>query len=340
MRGCREKTLYLLALHEKLTPTLPYGREFQVRTYFSDREQGMAPPTLTELTPNIWKGIVAEIRTRVDDGSFGARYPLICPDGNEYCGTNEQSFWDAMVAEIPDLTEGQLVLLEDDPPSLLVVMDMIEFCWNSVGKPERLDFHKFQRHHHLRFDEEAGKNEFRENINLMFQRNQIAYELTAEGKIERLLQPEVSEIVHARYRTSDSELNRMLETACIKFVSPDERMRREALESLWDAWERIKTIRGKDKKSGISDLLDEVAGSISPRFREILKSEARVLTDIGNTCQIRHSEKNQERLSSSEHVDYLGYRMFAIIHLLVRQIGVVEAQQPEESISPEDDIPF
>lgn len=311
-----------------------------MRTYFSDREQGMAPPTLTELTPNIWKGIVAEIRTRVDDGSFGARYPSICPDGNEYCGTNEQSFWDSMVAEIPELTEGQLVLLEDDPPSLLVVMDMIEFCWNSVGKPERLDFHKFHRHHHLRFDEKAGKKEFRENINLIFQRNQIAYELTAEGKIERLLQPEVSEIVHARYRTSDSELDDMLETACRKFVSPDERERREALEHLWDAWERIKTIQNPDKKSGISDLIQQATDSNSPRFRDILESEARELTNIGNCCRIRHSETNQERLSSSEHVDYLGCRMFSLIHLLVRSIGVVEAKEPEKPIIPEDDIPF
>ncbi len=132
----------------------------------------------------------------------------------------------------------------------------------------------------------------------------------------------------------------MLETACRKFVSPDESMRHEALERLWDAWERIKTIRDTDKKAGISALLDQAAGLNSPRFREILESEAKELTDIGNSCRIRHSETNQESLSSSEHVDYLGYNMFAIIHLLVRQIGVVETKQPEESISPEDDIPF
>ena len=311
-----------------------------MRTYFSELEEGLAPPTLTGLTPNVWRGIVAEIRTRVGDGSFGARYPAICPDGNEYCGTHEQSFWDAMVSEIPDMPEGDLILLEDEPPPLLVVMDMIEFCWNAVGKPERQDYHSFWKHYHLRFDKEVGKHEFHETINRIFQRNQLAFELTAEGKIERLLHPEVSEIVNARYRTSDAELNGMLETACIKFVSPDERTRREALESLWDSWERIKTLRDKDKKKGISDLIDQAAGPNNPRFRKILESEAKELTDIGNSCRIRHSETNQESLSSSEHVDYLGYRMFAIIRLLVRQIGVVETKQLGESISPEDDIPF
>ena len=309
-------------------------------TYFSDREQGLSQPTLTELTSNAWKGIAAEIRKRVSDGSFGARYPQICPDGNFPCGTEERDFWDAIAGEIPDMSQGNLILFEDEPPPLLVVMDMIEFCWNAVGKPERLKPHEFYSHYHLRFDEEAGKNEFRENINLIFQRNKLAFKLTAEGRIERRPQPEISEIVHARYRTNDAELNDILESACRKFVSPDERERREALESLWDAWERIKTLDGKDKKSGISDLLDEVAGPISPQFREILESEATELTRIGNKSQIRHSETNQERLNSCEHVDYLGYRMFAIIHLLVRQIGVVETKQSEESNLSEDDIPF
>lgn len=311
-----------------------------MRTYFSDREQGLAQPTLTELTSTAWRGIAAAIRTRVNDGSFGIHYPAMCPDGHGPFGTDERSFWDAMAGEIPALTEGQMVLLEDEPPSLLVVMDMIEFCWNSVGEPERQDYHSFFSHYHLQFDEIAGKLEFREKINRIFQRNRLAYKLTTAGNIERLLQPEISEVVHARYGTNDSELNTLLETARRKFVSPDERERHEALESLWDAWERIKTIRGKDKKSGISDLLDEVAGPNSPRFREILESEARELTDIGNSCRIRHSEMNQERLSASEHVDYLGYRMFSIIHLLVRKIGVVEAKQLKKSVSPDDDIPF
>ena len=69
-----------------------------------------------------------------------------------------------------------------------------------------------------------------------------------------------------------------------------------------------------------------MAGPNSPQFKKILEFEARELTNIGNNCQIRHSETNQERLSSSEHVDYLGYRMFTIINLLVRQIGVVETK--------------
>ena len=287
-------------------------------TYFSDRERGLDEPTLLDLTPTAWSGIAAAMRTRVSDGSFGASFPETCYDGSVPCGTDEKSFWDAMAGEIPDLPEGESILFRPEPPSLLVVMDMIEFCWRSVGKPETHEYHSYLKHHHLTFDKENGKCEFRKTINRIFQRNRLAYELTADGQIERLLNTEVSEIVHA-YRTNDVQLNEMLETSHRKFVSPDDRKRRESLESLWDAWERLKTIDGRDKKSGVSNLLDEAAASTESGFRSMLESEARELTNIGNTFQIRHSETNQERLYLSDHVDYLWYRMFALIYLILRQ---------------------
>ena len=306
-------------------------------TYFSDRERGPAKLALTELTHTAWLGIAAAIRTRVNDGSFGARYPDVCPDGRGPCGTDERSFWDAMAGEVPELTEGEAILHQTEPPPLLAVMDMIEFCWRAVGKPVKRDFHSYFGHYHLKFNDEIGQYEFRETINSIFQRNQLAYELTGHGIIQRLLEPEVSQAVHTRHQTNDVELNKMLETACQKFVSPNIRVRRESLESLWDAWERIKTIDGEDKKTGTSTLLDAVAGSPDSRFRSTLESEAQELTRIGNTFQIRHSETDQERLSLAEHLDYLWYRMFALIHLILRHTGIDRPSLPEEAIHDNSD---
>ena len=290
-------------------------------TYFSDREQGLARRELIELTQAAWKGIAAEIRKRVNDGSFGARYPVKCPDGYAYCGTDESSFWDAMAGTNPDLTEGQDILYQFDSPPLKVVMRMIEFCWKSVGTPQILGYHDFYRHHHLKFEIEAGQQEFRETVNDIFQCNRLAYELTEQGNIQHLLEPEFSQIVCAQYQTHDTDLDKMLEIACQKFVSPDDRECRESLEKLWDAWERIKTLDGEKKKAGISKLLDKMVDASRPLFRSTLESEAKELTRIGNTFQIRHSEKDQERLDSADHVDYLWYRMFSLIRLILRQRG-------------------
>ena len=121
----------------------------------------------------------------------------------------------------------------------------------------------------------------------------------------------------AVFKTGDADLDSLLEKAREKFLDPDPTVRRESLEKLWDAWERLKTIEpGKDKKAQTKVLLDKAAAEQT--FRDGLGKEARELTDIGNEFRIRHSETNKVPLGPSEHVDYLFHRLFALIWLLLR----------------------
>ena len=109
-----------------------------------------------------------------------------------------------------------------------------------------------------------------------------------------------------------------LEEARIKFLSPDASVRREAVERLWDCWERIKTVEEPDnKKRSIALLLDKVAAETS--IRQMLEEEARKLTEIGNTFHIRHTEVTQTRISDSDHLDYLFHRIFAMIQLVLKK---------------------
>ena len=83
-------------------------------------------------------------------------------------------------------------------------------------------------------------------------------------------------------------------------------------------WERLKTLDGQgDKKAQTKAMLDATAGTSSPKFRDALEREAKEVTDIGNSLRIRHSETSQEKLASSEHVDYLFYRLFSLIRLIL-----------------------
>ena len=114
------------------------------------------------------------------------------------------------------------------------------------------------------------------------------------------------------------ELDRLIDTAKCKFLNPHSQVRREALEAIWDGWERLKTLDGQgDKKSQAKAMLDKAAGSSSPKFRDALEREAMNLTLIGNSLRIRHSETSQEILAMSEHVDYLFYRMFSLVQLIL-----------------------
>ena len=112
----------------------------------------------------------------------------------------------------------------------------------------------------------------------------------------------------------------MLEVARQKFLNRAPDVRRESLEKLWDAWERLKTLEpGKDKKTSTKALLDKVTAD--PAFRERLETEATQLTDIGNKFMIRHTETDKVPIVASEQVDYLFHRMFAAIRLVLKATG-------------------
>jgi hypothetical protein len=213
--------------------------------YFSEREQGESPRSGEDLTGPTWTGLQSEIAKRINDGSFGATYPEICHDGGATVGADQLAFWNAMHARMPSLEERPWLYAINEPPPVPVVMDIIEFCWQSVGKPLAIPggYHPFFKHHHLKFNIDAGRAEFRDAINDIFRRNGLVFELTAQGAIERLAPPVLQEtLTSATFATGDALLDGMLEDARRKYMSPDEPVRREALEKLWDAFERIKTL--------------------------------------------------------------------------------------------------
>ena len=270
------------------------------------------------------------MRRRANDGSFGAKYPDTCEDDATLVyGTNLRDFEDAMLAEIPTLTgainnhRGPILVElghQDSPPSTLSILDLIEFCWKNVSKPTETYYHSFFSHNHLKFDVQVGRDEFRSEVETIFRRNGIAYELTEEGHIQRLV-PAVfkSALGQDELNTGDGELDRLLNAAHSKFLDLRPDARQEMLEALWDGWERLKTLDGPgDKKASTTAMLDRTAGETSPKFRDALEKEAINLTWIGNNLRIRHSEVDKELIASNEHADYLFYRLYSLIRLIIR----------------------
>jgi len=99
-------------------------------------------------------------------------------------------------------------------------------------------------------------------------------------------------------------------------MHPNMASRREALEKLWDAWERLKSLENPaNKRHSIALFLNKAAHQ--PECREILEDEAKTLTDIRNKFSIRHSERNQIQIIESAHQDYLFHRLFSLMQLLL-----------------------
>jgi hypothetical protein len=100
-------------------------------------------------------------------------------------------------------------------------------------------------------------------------------------------------------------------------LSHDPNTRRESLEKLWDAWERLKTLdTPSDKARSIQNLLDQVTSE--PTYRSLLETEARALSNnIGNAFQIRHHEIGKAPVSDDSQVDYFFHRLFAFMLLIL-----------------------
>lgn len=301
--------------------------------YFSDRQNGPRARTEQVISPTVWAGLVATVHALINSGAFGLRFPERCPDGQATCGGDAVALAASVSAEIPGLAwpletasiDGEGYFAERQPfaPDTLLVLDFIEFVHASVAKPISGKYHDYFSHHHLTFDQEAGQEDFRMTVNRIFARNGVAFEMLPQGRIERVL-PAVlgEELKRALFTTGDRTLDNMLEECRAKFSDRNPLVRREALERLWDAWERLKSLADpSDKKRSIKVILDAVAAE--PSLRSRLEVEAIELTAIGNSYLIRHSEVNQVAVIDVDHVDYLFHRLFAMIQLMLRKKGNV-----------------
>ncbi|QCG96449.1 hypothetical protein E6C67_21895 [Azospirillum sp. TSA2s] len=288
-------------------------------TYYTEREYGARPPSIDTIDERLWAGLYSLIQTRIGDGSFGLRFPGQCPDGNGPCGCDEQSFRRVLAAEVPWI---EWPLSATEVPETPVILDLLEFCAKAVGEPVQGAYHSYFRHYHLSWDREAGLERFVADVNMLFRRNSLAFELTSAGEARRVLPAPLADTIGwALFQTGDAETDRLLEAARRRILLPKPEERQDALEKLWDAFERMKTLEpGPNKRIQADALLDRVAAPGSA-FREALGREAAELTSIGNSFRIRHFEVTQEALTSADHIEYLFTRMFAFVRLVLRGTG-------------------
>lgn len=282
-------------------------------SYFSEREKGPKPRTVEEITPAAWKGLWAIINTRLQNGSFGNAFPDQCPDGRGVVGH------DPGLLEATAQGHGIVWPINpDELPDTLDVMDLLEFCDDNVAKPVEAGYHSFFGHSHLSFDVDEGQAAFRKDLNTMLARNGIAFEMNDDGIMVRLGPGElIEDLRSATFKTGDDQLDEFLEDAREKYTSPNVKTRKEALEEIWDAFERLKTIEGgKDKKAAVTTLLQKGVADADLRAR--VDKEMQELTEIGNTFMIRHTEVGKKPITKSEQVDYLFQRMFAVVRLLLK----------------------
>lgn len=181
------------------------------------------------------------------------------------------------------------------------------------GLFNKRDFKKYAKENKLDFDSEYQKaiKEFKEILNDSLQIDEgmdLSYLLDLNINVELLFDRKTN--------TNDKELDSLINEAKERFFIPKDKQ--IALEKLWDAFERIKTYFSSNKKKSSNELVGIASNGFS---FEIVESEFKLLTRIGNEYKIRHHETDKLEVTKSKHIDYLFFRMLSLIDLCIKSIN-------------------
>lgn len=137
-----------------------------------------------------------------------------------------------------------------------------------------------------------------------------------EKEREDILQNKIqNELIYiGTYKSSDKDLNDLLSDAKQQFLNENVQL---ALEKLWDALERVKTLTNTNKKKGIEAICQQLADELPEDFFD---KEYKQLTLIGNDYQIRHFENNKKSIKNLETKKYLFFRTLSLINLTISRL--------------------
>ena len=310
--------------------------------YFSDKEGVNNGSISFRISADVWNGIAVIVNSLIGNNLLAKDFPKQCPDGNGICGVDEQSFYMAAFAVISGTKSllprhgGDIQYLsstsqfdipfesEEEIEKEKVcftydVLDFIEFTYRHINDVQNGAYHDYFKHYELKFpDTVVARVKFVSEINEIFERNYVGFKLCDDGNIQRIVDEVLLHPIC--FSKKEPKLEELIQDATNKFRNPRLNERKIALEKLWDAFERLKTIEipeEKQKKRSADILLSKASLGQAP-FKDILENECKTLTNIGNQYQIRHFEKYTEQIASEEHLDYLFYRMYSLVSLLSR----------------------
>jgi len=299
--------------------------------YFSDKELGTADRISEDISIEVWNGIVSVFEEFKSDNSFSSKFSNICSDNGRACGFDNALFEDRLKSEIPNIevpikrkeknNHHDFFNQNEVTIDKYTTLDFIQFCHKNIQEAIQDDYHEFFKHYHLTFKESKQlQKDFREKINQIFERNGIVFFINDEGLINRTIPITMKPLINQIYNTEDKKLNELVQLANDKFVLPNIEDRVHALEKIWDAFERVKTYYvEKNKKQSVEELIQLVANKNSG-IEQLINTEAKALTKIGNDFQIRHFETNKIEITDNKHIDYLFYRMISLIHLFLTEL--------------------
>lgn len=283
--------------------------------FYSDRLNGPIPRTHDYLPEATSEGLFALFKQKVRAHWFAQDFPEQCEDGHGVVGTNAPALWANVRAVIPGLIPSRFGIEGQQADEVL--FDLLEYAAQRVAKPVPGEWHPYMKHHELNFNSKAGRKKFRAEVNQILERGGTRFELNSELQIVRIGTPAVQQVLEQLNPASgDSTLDAYLVEARTLYQSPRHGERAFALERLWDAFERLKTLDvPRNKPASATVLLGNVQ---SEKFRAFVAAEMLALRSFGNDFMIRHHEMDKAPVPP-ESRDYLFARMGSLLVFLLKE---------------------
>ena len=265
------------------------------------------------------------------------KYPEQCPDGHGCCGIDHEQFRMDLRYEIPTLYRDNADCIavptvhfnifssndEEDEYDQFALLDLIEFFAANVRDVVVGSFHSYFGHHHLTCQNSRNVcAQFRDEINDIFRKTGLLYELNTDLQVERIVEnssltPAVESAIAAVKEAGAREL---LQEAILLHRSPYPADIRDAVEKLWDAYERLKTYyTTMNKAKSAEKIVIDMAAGQAP-YVTLFDTEFRALTKIGNDYRIRHHETDKVEITDVRYYDYFFNRCLSLIALAIQYL--------------------
>lgn len=265
------------------------------------------------------------------------KYPEECEDGRGCCGLDRWKLAEDMKYEIPSLfisDSGEIGVPrvihnvfkkepEVDEYDQYALLDFIEFMFENVRDILKGDYHKFFNHYHITTKTTSViREQFKDEINASFEKTGLLYTLNMNGEVERIVENSVisADILNSVSTIKEQGTKELLQEALALYRSHDSNASRDAVEKLWDAFERLKTYYAQmDKKTSSKTIINDMADGSSD-YISLFEEEFQKLTKIGNSFRIRHHETNKIDITDRRYYDYFFNRCLSLIALAVQYL--------------------
>ena len=265
------------------------------------------------------------------------KYPEQCPDGHGCCGIDHEQFRMDLRYEIPTLYRDNADCIaiptvhynifssndEEDEYDQFALLDLIEFFAANVRDVVVGSFHSYFGHHHLTCQNSRNVcAQFRDEINDIFRKTGLLYELNTDLQVERIVEnsPLTPAVESAIAAVKEAGARELLQEAILLHRSPYPADIRDAVEKLWDAYERLKTYyTTMNKAKSAEKIVIDMAAGQAP-YVTLFDTEFRALTKIGNDYRIRHHETDKVEITDVRYYDYFFNRCLSLIALAIQYL--------------------